>query len=138
MTTTWTLTRTLATPYAETVTAVKQALADQGFGVLTEIDLAATLKEKIGAEVAPQVILGACRPQLAYEAMQADPSIAAVLPCNVVVRSLDEGSTLVEAFDPDAMMGLAGGNEPGSPLATVAADAKQRLDAMLAALAPTT
>ena len=55
----------------------------------------------------------------------------------MVVRSLDQGSTLVEAFDPDAMMGLAGGNEPGSPLATVAADAKQRLDAMLAALAPT-
>lgn len=138
MTTTWTLTRTLATPYAETVAAVKQALADQGFGVLTEIDLAATLKEKIGADVAPQVILGACRPQLAHEALQADPSIAAVLPCNVVVRSLDEGSTLVEAFDPDAMMGLAGANDPGSPLAAVAADAKQRLDAMLAALAPTT
>ena len=136
MTPTFTLTRTLATPYAETVAEVKQALADQGFGVLTEIDLAVTLKEKIGVEVAPQVILGACRPQLAHEALLVDPSIAAVLPCNVVVRSLDEDTTLVEAFDPDAMMGLAGANEAGSALATVAADARQRLDAMLAALAP--
>ncbi len=134
--TSWTLTRTVTTPYAETVAAVRQALSDQGFGVLTEIDLKATLKEKLDADVTPQIILGACRPQLAHEALLADPSIAAVLPCNVVVRSLDEGSTLVEAFDPDAMMGLAGSNEPGSPLANVAADARQRLDAMLASLSP--
>ena len=135
--TSWTMTRTVATPYDETVAAVREALADQGFGVLSEIDLAAKLKEKLGADVAPQVILGACRPELAYEALMADPSIAAVLPCNVVVRSLDESTTIVEAFDPDAMMGLAGGDEPGSPLAAVAGDARERLDAMLDALAPT-
>ena len=58
--------------------------------------------------MAPQVILGACRPQLAYEALQLDPSIATVLPCNVVVRAVDDDTTMVEAFDPDAMMGLSG------------------------------
>ncbi|MGA8258170.1 MAG: DUF302 domain-containing protein [Nocardioides sp.] len=128
--TSYTLSRTIEKPYAETVEAVREALEVQGFGVLTEIDLAAKLQEKIGATVAPQVILGACRPELAYEAIQVDPSIAAVLPCNVVVRSLDEHTTVVEAFDPDAMMGLAG----GEALESVAADARTRLTAMLDAL----
>ena len=90
----------------------------------------ATLKAKLDVDVAPQVILGACRPPLAYEALQVDPSIATVLPCNVVVRSLDEHTTVVEAFDPDAMMGLV---DQGG-LDAVAADARQRLTAMLAAL----
>jgi uncharacterized protein (DUF302 family) len=121
---------TLERPYEETVDAVRSALETQGFGVLTEIDLRATLKEKLDLDVAPQVILGACRPQLAYEALQVDPSIAAVLPCNVVVRAIDENTTVVEAFDPDAMMGLSGNDG----LDSVAADARQRLTAMLAAL----
>jgi len=135
----YTLSKTVAQPYVQTVEAVKAGLADQGFGVLTEIDLAATLHAKIGATVPPQVILGACRPQLAYEAIQADPSIAALLPCNVVVRSVDETSTVVEAFDPSAMVGLSPaahgseGNE--SPLTTVATDARQRLIALLDNLA---
>ena len=127
---TYTLSTTVALPYDATVAATRAALADQGFGILTEIDLAATLKAKLDVDLPPQVILGACRPPLAYEAIQVDPSIAAVLPCNVVVRSLDEGTTIVEAFDPDAMMGLAG----AGALDTVAADAKQRLTAALAAL----
>ena len=76
------------------------ALETQGFGVLTEIDLRATLKKKLDVDVAPQVILGACRPPLAYEALQVDPSIATVLPCNVVVRAIDDDTTVVEAFDP--------------------------------------
>jgi uncharacterized protein (DUF302 family) len=76
------------------------------------------------------VILGACRPALAYEALTAEPSIAAVLPCNVVVRAVDDSTTLVEAFDPDAMMGLA----DNQVLHTVAADAKERLTAALATL----
>lgn len=130
MPTTYTLTATVDLPYDETVDAVRDALSEQGFGVLTEVDLAATLKEKLGVDVPAQVILGACRPPLAYQALQADPSVAALLPCNVVVRSLDETTTCVEAFDPDAMMGLA-----GSPaLEPVAADAKARLAAALAAL----
>ena len=126
----YTLSTTVERPYDETVAATRAALADQGFGILTEIDLAATLKAKLDVDVAPQVILGACRPPLAYQALQIDPSIAAVLPCNVVVRSLGATTTLVEAFDPDAMMGMAG-NDALDP---VAADAKQRLTAALAAL----
>ena len=110
--------------------ATRTALADQGFGILTEIDLAATMKAKLDVDLPPQVILGACRPSLAYEAIRVDPSIAAVLPCNVVVRSVGADSTIVEAFDPDAMMGLA----DNGALDAVAADAKQRLTAALAAL----
>lgn len=126
----FTLTTTLARPYDEAVDAVRAALGDQGFGILTEIDLKATLKQKLDVDVAPQIILGACRPALAHAALIVDPSIAAVLPCNVVVRALDDTTTIVEAFDPDAMMSLA----DNDALHTVAADAKQRLTAALAAL----
>ncbi|MDQ6934518.1 MAG: DUF302 domain-containing protein [Actinomycetota bacterium] len=126
----YTLTTTLNQPYDDAVEAVRAALDDQGFGVLTEIDLKATLKTKLDVDIEPEVILGACRPPLAYEAIQVEPSIAAVLPCNVVVRSVDEATTLVEAFDPDAMMGLA----DNDALRKVAGDAKQRLNAAFAAL----
>lgn len=126
----FTISRTLDMPYDDAVAATRDALAEQGFGILSEIDLAATMKAKLDVDLPPQVILGACRPPLAYEAIQVDPSIATVLPCNVVVRSLDDATTLVEAFDPDAMMGLA----DTSALDSVAADAKQRLTAALAAL----
>jgi uncharacterized protein (DUF302 family) len=126
----FTIGRTLAMPYDDALAATRDALSKQGFGILTAIDLAATMKAKLDVDLPPQTILGACRPALAYEAIKVDPSIAAVLPCNVVVRSLDEATTLVEAFDPDAMMGLA---DTGA-LDAVAADAKQRLTAALAAL----
>lgn len=126
----YTLSATISQPYATAVDAVRAALGEQGFGVLTEIDLQATLKAKIGVDVAPQVILGACRPALAHEALTAEPSIAAVLPCNVVVRALGDRTTLVEAFDPDIMMGIA----DNDALLMVAADAKQRLAAALASL----
>ena len=126
----YTLAVTLDRPYEESVAAVRSALEGQGFGVLTEIDLRATLKQKLDVDVAPQVILGACRAQLAHVALQADPSIATVLPCNVVIRALDDHTTVVEAFDPEAMMGLSG----DVALDPVAADARQRLTAMLAAL----
>ena len=128
--TSYTLTTELAQPYAAAVEAVRAALTQQGFGILTEIDLKATLKTKLDVDVAPQVILGACRPALAYEALSAEPSIAAVLPCNVVVRAVDDATTIVEAFDPDAMMGLA----DNDALRTVAADAKQRITAALTSL----
>ena len=126
----YTLTTQLAQPYAAAVEAVRAALTQQGFGILTEIDLKATLKMKLDVDVAPQVILGACRPALAHQALAIDPSIAAVLPCNVVVRAVDENSSIVEAFDPDAMSRLA----DSDALVAVAADAKQRLAAALAAL----
>ena len=125
----YTLSTTVDRPYAETVEAVRAALGEQGFGVLTEIDLKATLKAKLDVDVTPQVILGACRPPLAYQALQTDPSIAAVLPCNVVVRALSDSTTIVEAFDPQAMMGLA-----GDALADVATDARTRLTAALEAV----
>ena len=126
----YTITTTINKPYDETVAAVREALADQGFGVLTEIDLKASLKEKLDVDVDPQVILGACRPALAYEAIQAEPSISVVLPCNVVVRAVDHERTLVEAFDPDVMMGLA----DNAALRKIANDAKERLGAAFAAL----
>jgi uncharacterized protein (DUF302 family) len=123
----FTLSRTLPLSYADTVARVREALAEQGFGVLTEIDLAATLKTKLDVEIAPEVILGACRPQLAHAAIQAEPSVAALLPCNVVVRSLGEETTLVEVFDPSAMMALAGNHA----LDDVAAEAGRRIAAVL-------
>lgn len=128
----YTIARTFTRPYEEVVEAVRAALAEQGFGILTEIDLKATLKAKLDVDVAPQVILGACRPALAHEALSSEPSIAAVLPCNVVVRAVDDTTTVVEAFDPDAMMGLA--DNPA--LHAVATDAKQRITSALASLAP--
>jgi uncharacterized protein (DUF302 family) len=126
----YTMSTTLARPYAESVEAVRAALGEQGFGVLTEIDLKATLKAKIDADIAPYVILGACRPPLAYKAVQADPSVGALLPCNVVVRAQDDTTTLVEALDPDVMMSVADTAE----LKEVAADARQRLSAALESL----
>ncbi len=126
----YTLTATVDAAYDDAVAQVREALAEQGFGVLTEIDIQATLRAKLGVEVAPQVILGACRPPLAHAALQADPSIAALLPCNVVVRAAEQG-VVVEAIDPDAMMSLA----DGPAVREVAADAKQRLTAALAAVA---
>lgn len=127
----YTLTTTLAKPYAETVEAVRAALAEQGFGILTEIDLKSAMKAKLAVDIEPQVILGACRPELAHQALAAEPSIATVLPCNVVVRATDRNTTVVEALDPDAMMGLAGASQA---LQTVAADAKGRLTAALLSL----
>jgi uncharacterized protein (DUF302 family) len=126
-----TLARTVTAPYDETVATVRAALADQGFGVLTEIDLKATLKEKLDVEVPAEVILGACRPPLAHQAITAEPSVAALLPCNVVVRELGDGRTLVEALDPDALSRLFDHDR----LAGVVADARARIEAALDAVA---
>ncbi len=119
-------------PYDETVALVREQLAEAGFGVLTEIDLRATLKEKLDVDVEPQIILGACRPDLAHQALQAEPSIAALLPCNVVVRSTGESSTVVEAFDPAVMTSFAGDSEA---LRAVSEDARDRLSGALDAVA---
>ncbi|MDE9366687.1 DUF302 domain-containing protein [Luteipulveratus sp. YIM 133132] len=127
---TYALSTTVSTPFADTLQATRSALADQGFGVLTEIDLAATLAAKVGADLPPQVILGACRPPLALAAVQAEPSIGVLLPCNVVVRSVDERTTVVEAMDPQAMVSVTGNDR----LADVAADARDRITAALNAL----
>lgn len=96
--------------FDETEAAVRAGLAEVGFGILTEIDMAVTLKTKLGVDIGRQKILGACNPKFAHEATQADPSIAALLPCSVVVREIDADTTVLEAFDPAAMARLATDN----------------------------
>ncbi len=117
-------------PFAEAVAATREALAGQGFGVLTTIDMAGTLKTKLDVDLPPQVILGACNPPLAYRALQVEESIGLLLPCNVVVRALDDGRTLVQTLDPQVMVGVTG----NPALAEVADDAAARLLEVLATL----
>jgi uncharacterized protein (DUF302 family) len=113
-------------PFDDAVTRVREALAEQGFGVLTEIDVQATMRAKLGVDVPAQVILGACRPELAHRALTAAPSIAALLPCNVSVRETADGA-VVEAIDPDAMSRL----EDQPAVSDVATEARCRLRAAL-------
>ncbi|WP_337589681.1 DUF302 domain-containing protein [Ornithinimicrobium murale] len=127
------LSTTIGRPFADVLDATRTALTDQGFGILTEIDLAATLKSKIGAKIPDQVILGACRPVLAHAAIQAEPSIGLLLPCNVVVRSVGDTTTVVEAMDPDVMVTMTRNDD----LAEVAADARERLNIALGSLSAT-
>lgn len=118
---------TVATPYDDTLRRVRDLLAEAGFGILTEIDLAATLRAKLGVDTPPRMILGACRPPLAHAALQADPRVATMLPCNVVVAAAGDG-TRVEVFDPALMAEL------GPALAEVAGEARARLSAMMRSL----
>jgi len=130
----YSITTTVDQPFAPTLAAVKDALKVQGFGVLTEIDMAATMKAKLDVDIAPQVILGACNPPLAYRALQAEDQVGLLLPCNVVVRSLTDDRTEVAAIDPQIMVSLTG----NADLAAVADDAGARLGAALRSLVPTT
>ncbi|GIU91224.1 MAG: ABC transporter ATP-binding protein [Acidimicrobiia bacterium] len=102
----YTRTVVLDVPYEEAVPKVKEAFQTHGFGTLTEIDVKATLQSKIGVEMEPYVILGACNPHLAHQALTADPEVGALLPCNVVVRR-DGDRTLVHALDPEVIGRLA-------------------------------
>jgi len=122
-------------PFDQVVPAVRAALTDQGFGILTEIDMAATMKAKLDVDIAPQIILGACNPTLAHRALQAEQSIGLLLPCNVVVRSAGQAQTTVEALDPTVMVAVTGNDR----LQVIADDAAARLGAALASVgaAPT-
>ena len=124
------LRRTTRLPYADAVEKAREALRGQGFGVLTEIDVKATLKAKIDVDVAPYIILGACNPPLAYRTLTAEPEVGLLLPCNVVVRETPEG-TIIEAMDPEAVMSLV--KSPG--VAEIAREVKARLSAALASIA---
>ena len=94
-------------PYAEAVTRAREALAREGFGVLTEIDVKATMKAKLGVEREPCVILGACHPPSAHEALTLAPEVGVLLPCNVTV-SVEGGRTVVRAMNPTGVMGIIG------------------------------
>jgi uncharacterized protein (DUF302 family) len=121
----------LDVPLDEALRRARTALADQGFGILTEIDVAATLRTNLGVEVAPQVILGACNAPLAREGLRIEPDLGLLLPCNVVVRVDQDGTTLVSALDPELLVSI-----PGRPeLAPIAAEAKTRLQTALATIA---
>ena len=122
---------TLEEPFGEAVARVRAALAAQGFGVLTEIDVTATLKAKLGEQMEDYLILGACNPPFAHQALEVDRSIGMLLPCNVVVRAAAEG-TIVEALDPQVMVTLTGRPE----LQPVADEVAGRLAAALAELTP--
>lgn len=115
---------TVAAPYDAAIAQTRAALKEQGFGVLTEIDVRATMKEKLNAEFRPYVILGACNPALAHQALQADLGIGLLLPCNVIVYDNGDGTSTVEALDPEAALGLVGDN---AAIASVAREAKGRL-----------
>ena len=117
--------------YDEAIPQVKEALKAEGFGVLTEIDVAQTFKEKLGAEMPPYLILGACNPPLAHRALAEEPQMGLLLPCNVVVRR-EGGRTLVEVVDPEAMLSVSG----NPVLDAVAVEAKRRLKRVVAALGP--
>jgi len=111
-------------------TRITNALKEQGFGVLTEIDVAATLEQKIGAKIDPYVILGACNPKLAHRAIGSEPGIGLLLPCNVVLAQ-DGADTLVSAASPKAMFAIV--PNPPPELAAVAEEAEKKLRAAVAA-----
>lgn len=119
----------LTEPFDDAVDAVRAALAEQGFGVLTEIDLQATLKAKVGTEIDRYLILGACNPTLASRAVQAMPQIGALLPCNVVVRQTERG-VLVEALDPGLMATVT----ESADMDTIAQEARVLIGNALSAL----
>jgi uncharacterized protein (DUF302 family) len=122
---------TVDQPYDRAVEVTREELAKEGFGVLSEIDIAGALKKKLGVDFRPYVILGACNPPLAHQALQAERDIGLLLPCNVIVYAADEeGKSVVAAMDPVEALALAG-NDAIGPLA---ADVKARLQRVLAAV----
>ena len=120
---------TLDLPYDQAVPKVKETFKEHGFGTLTEIDVRATMAEKLGEEMEDYVILGVCNPQLAHRALGVDRNIGLLLPCTVVVRSTDDG-TLVEALDPQVMVQVPGDER----LQPVADEASEKVNAAMDSL----
>ena len=123
--------RTVSMSFADAVERVTEALQGEGFGVLADMDVAATLKKKLNQEMPPYRILGACNPPLAHRALEAEPSIGLLLPCNVVVRQDGSGLVHVEFMDPSAVLGLV--ENPG--IVQVAGEVRNKLERVMAALA---
>ena len=122
--------RRLTRPMPEVVQRVREALAAEGFGVLTEIDVQATLKKKLDVDGSPYLILGACNPSLAHQALSAEPSIGVFLPCNVDIFVGDDGATYVEAVRPDILFQLV----QNPAVAPIAEDVNRRLGRVLESL----
>lgn len=123
--TSYTLSTTTELAFSEAVARVREELKSEGFGVLCEIDVQATLHEKLGVESDPYVILGACNPPLAHQALQAEPDLGVLLPCNVVVYSR-EGQTHISAVDAERMLSIVG-NEQLAPVAAAVRDKLARV-----------
>ncbi len=122
--------KTVKLGFDTAVERVTQELQKEGFGVLTDIDVAATLKKKLNQEMPPYRILGACNPPLAHRALAAEPSIGLLLPCNVVVRQNETGAVLVEIMDPNAVLDLV--DKPA--IAELAREVRQKLERVLQAV----
>ena len=123
---------TLAVPFAEAVTRTKAALAQEGFGILSEIDVQGTFKAKLGVDFESYTILGACNPSLAHRALTAEHDLGLLLPCNVIVHDHD-GASAVSIVDPAAMLGMVDNDD----LRAVAQEAKARLERVVAKLGAT-
>lgn len=126
---TYAMSRTLNRPFDDVVTDVRDTLAQQGFGVVTEINMQETLRTKLGIEIDRQLIFGACNPAYAHRALQAEPSIGLLLPCNVVIRSTDDG-TVVEMINPQMMVEITQSPE----MHQVANEVTEKLTAALESL----
>lgn len=122
----------LSRPFEDALERVIEALQQEGFGVLTRIDVKATLKEKLDEEFRPYVILGACNPPLAHRALTSEPHVGVMLPCNVTVEA-SEGGTLVSIANPEAMLTI-GDFSKNRTLQEVAVEARRRLERVLASL----
>lgn len=123
-------TRRIERPFVDVVARVREALPTEGFGVLTEIDVQATLKKKLDVDRKPYLILGACNPKLAHQALTAEPSIGVFLPCNVDIYEGVDGATYVQTIRPDVMFKLV----ENAAIAPIAAEVDSRLRRVLDAL----
>ena len=122
----YTLSATTVLPFADAVERVRAELQEEGFGVLCDVDVQATLREKLGVEQEPYTILGACNPPLAHQALSAEPQLGTLLPCNVVVYERD-GETHISAIDADRMLSIVENDE----LAPIAAQVRDKLAAVV-------